>query len=117
MKRERGVKINIPIVEATKYDSKWEAAYAGYLELRKRAGEIYEWQHKPLRLRIGKGTAFYTPDFSVINLDGEIELHEVKGYWREAAKVRIKVAADRHPYKFVVVTKGEFDGSWKEEVV
>jgi hypothetical protein len=45
-------------------------------------------------------------------------LYEVKGMWREAARVRIKVAADRHPFRFIAVTKRlvRDGGGWKEEL-
>jgi len=37
-------------------------------------------------------------------MPGWFEIHETKGHWREAARVRIKVAADLYPwFKFVAV--------------
>lgn len=35
----------------------------------------------------------YTPDFFVLNHAGKLIAHEVKGFWRDDAKVKIKVAA------------------------
>lgn len=32
--------------------------------------------------------------------DGVLELHEVKGFWSDDARVKIKVAADRFPFRF-----------------
>jgi hypothetical protein len=40
----------------------------------------------------------YTPDFMVIKNDGTIEFHEVKGFMRPAARVKIKVAARMFPW-------------------
>ena len=108
--------------------NKLEARYAQQLELLKRADEIIDWRFEPVRLRIGtsgnKGTpsAFYKIDFLVVKplITGtgniilgayEFEFHETKGFWREAARVRIRVAADLYPWwRFVGVQfkKGEW---------
>ena len=79
-----------------------ETQYALHLDRRKAAGEILWWRFEPFTLRIGAG-ARYTPDFAVQLPDGVIELHETKGHWREAARVRIKVAADLYPFRFLCV--------------
>ena len=69
-----------------------ERAYADRLELLRRAGEIRCWRFEPVKFRLAKGT-YYTPDFEVITDGGELEYHEVKGFWRDDARVKIKVAA------------------------
>jgi len=46
----------------------------------------------------------YTPDFIVQRTSGIIECHEVKGFWRDDARVKIKVAASLFPFKFLAVT-------------
>ena len=48
----------------------------------------------------------YTPDFAVMNADGTMEMHEVKGsldYIQDDAKVKIKVANDMFPFRFFLV--------------
>ena len=35
---------------------------------------------------------------------GVLELHECKGFWRDDARVKIKVAASLYPFKFIAVT-------------
>lgn len=35
--------------------------------------------------------------------NGEMEAHEVKGFWTDDARVKIKVAASLFPFKFVAV--------------
>lgn len=83
--------------------NRWERLYAQELDLRKRAGAIADWRYEGVRLRMADG-AWYKPDFLVILTDGLIELHEVKGHWREAARVRIKVTAELYPwFRFLVV--------------
>lgn len=92
------------------YRSKWEHAYASHLDFEKWIGDIADWAYEPQKLEIGIG-AKYTPDFRVVQTDGAIEFHEVKGHRREAAIVRIKSAAKQYPeFTFVLVTKK--DGQW-----
>lgn len=80
-----------------------ESAYAQLLEIRKNAGEILWFDFEGLRFRVGVG-AWYCPDFLIMNADGTIECHETKGgFSREAAIVRIKCAAEKFPFKFVLV--------------
>lgn len=48
----------------------------------------------------------YTPDFWVLDRHGQLIAREVKGFWRDDAKVKIKVAARMYPFiRFDVVTK------------
>jgi hypothetical protein len=35
---------------------------------------------------------FYTSDFMVMLADGRLEAHEVKGFWQEDARAKIKIA-------------------------
>lgn len=57
----------------------------------------------------------YTADFWTFE-GGQIVAREVKGFWRDDAKVKIKVAARLFPWiKFVVVKKLQY--SWSEEEV
>lgn len=86
-------------------ENQLERDYAQELELRRKAGEIRRWVPKAIRLRIGT-SATYKPDFLVVTADGEIQLHETKGHFREAAKVRIKAAAWHYPeFRFLVITR------------
>lgn len=84
--------------------NKTEAEYARHLELLKRAGEIVYYKFDGVNLRLADKT-FYKPDFLVMRTDGSIEIHEVKGYWQDDAKVKIKVASDLYPFKFLAVYK------------
>lgn len=94
--------------------NKTEAAYAGHLELLKRGGEVLWYRFEPLKLRLADGS-FYTPDFGVLTRDCLFELHETKGFWREAARVRIKIAASIYPFKFIAIKRTD-NGGWAEEV-
>ncbi len=49
--------------------------------------------------------------------NGQIELHEVKGFWTDDARVKTKVAADQYPFRIIGVTKlpAKAGGGWKVE--
>jgi len=99
--------------------NKTEKAYAQDLELRRLAHEIESWRFERVTLRLGKdGRTTYTPDFLVIGVGGEQTFHEVKGFWRDDARVKIKVAAHQFPeYNFVAAQKRpkREGGGWKIE--
>lgn len=82
--------------------NKTEAAYADLLESKRRAGLLREYHFQALTLKLADDTR-YTPDFFVVATDGTVECHEVKGFWRDDAKVKIKVAARQFPFRFIAV--------------
>jgi hypothetical protein len=89
--------------------NKLEERYSVLLDARKVTGEIHRWDFEPEKFRLADNT-FYTPDFRLVLRDYTVEFHEVKGFMRDDAMVKIKVAAELHPYKFVLVrcTKGQW---------
>lgn len=85
--------------------NKTEAAYAERLDLLQRGGAIRRWRFEAVTLRLADGTR-YTPDFLVEPYDGAPELHEVKGFWRDDALVKYRVAAELFPmFRFRVVKR------------
>lgn len=96
--------------------NKTEAAYGLTLEGRKAAGELLWYAFEAVKLRLADAT-FYTPDFVVMASDGVLEMHEVKGFWRDDARVKIKVAAERFPFRFCAVQAlpKRQGGGWKVE--
>lgn len=93
--------------------NKTEANYARYLEQQKLSGEIQYFAFDSIKFRLADKT-FYSPDFIVMKANGELEAHEVKGFWEDDAKVKIKVAASMHPIPFVAVYWDKQSG-WKFE--
>lgn len=119
--------------------NKTEAEYAQYLDVLKKAGEIESWAFEIETLKIGDDCR-YTPDFRVVKKAYEfdyIEFHEVKGtlrknrtvtiedglkfnhkvtapYIEDDALVKIKAAAEMHPYKFIIVWKDKDKWMTKE---
>lgn len=77
-----------------------EQKYCDELEWRKIQGNVVWYKFEGIKLRLADNT-FYTPDFSVMLDNGQIELHEVKGYWQDDARAKIKIAADMYPFRFI----------------
>lgn len=84
--------------------NRMESAYGLELELRKRVGEILWWEFQCWKLRLADDTQ-YTPDFAVMLANGEMEIHETKGFLRDDAAVKLKVAAQMYPFRFYLVEK------------
>ena len=93
-----------------------EAAYGEHLEALKMAGDVLWYRFEGLKLRLADNT-FYTPDYAVMKSDGLIECHEVKGFWEDAARIKIKVAAEMYPFRFLAIkVKAKKDGGgWEQE--
>jgi hypothetical protein len=90
--------------------NKTEANYESHLKLLMLSGEIAWFKFEVLKFRLADKT-FYTPDFTVMRNDGQIEFHEVTGFWLDDAKIKIKVASDLYPFKFLAIkAKAKKDG-------
>lgn len=92
--------------------NKLEAKYAAHLTDLLNLGRVARFDFEPEKLRLADRT-FYTPDFRILLPDGTVEFHETKGFWQDDARVKIKVAADQHPYTFRAVQWK--DKRWIEE--
>ncbi len=94
-----------------------EREHAVNLEMLRKAGKIAAWFYEAMTFKLADDTR-YTPDFMVIESDGTVVFHETKGFWRDDAYVKIKVAAELFPFRFVSyqrVPKKE-GGGWKSRV-
>lgn len=94
-----------------------EAAYENLLENRLRAGEVAWYRFEGVKLRLADNT-FYTPDYAVMLATGLMEMHEVKGFWQDDARAKIKIAADMYPFRFLAVRPRpkKNGGGWDVEV-
>lgn len=82
-----------------------EAEWYQRLQLLIAAGEVDRIIYEGLKFRLADLT-WYTPDFTVIMTDGSIEIHEIKGFRRDDALVKFKVAADQYPWiRWIMVEK------------
>lgn len=93
--------------------NKTEARYAEHLRLLQIAGDVLWYRFEGLKFRLADNT-FYTPDFAVMLADRSLEAHEIKGHWREDARVKIKVAAEMYPIRFIAIKAGR-KGTWEVE--
>lgn len=95
--------------------NKTEAAYFEHLKSR---DDIVQIQFESVKFRLAHN-CHYTPDFMVMTSDCSIEFHEIKGsaaIFQDDAKVKIKVAAQKFPFKFVVVMPKK-GGQWSVDEV
>jgi hypothetical protein len=76
--------------------NKTEARFGAYLDTLLKYGAIRAYWFESVKLRLAR-TTFYTPDYFVIRSDGLPGCYEVKGFWRDDARVKIKVAAEKYP--------------------
>ena len=53
----------------------------------------------------------------VMGANGLIEMHEVKGFWMDDARAKIKIAADMYPFRFLAIkAKAKKNGGgWDQE--
>lgn len=95
-----------------KFASKWEEIYYNKLLGMAANGEIASVEYEPVTFKLAPRTT-YTPDFLIVMPDGKIQIHEVKGFAREDAIVKFKVAAAKNPWAVFVMIRKVKD-SWKE---
>lgn len=93
--------------------NKTEAQYAEYLELLRRTNKIKMWKFHAVKLYLAE-TCWYETDFMVVNNDDELEIHETKGFMRDDALVKFKVACAAYPFIFKMVKKipAKQGGGW-----
>jgi hypothetical protein len=95
-----------------------EELYDTYLDAKRWHGEVLWYRFEGVKLRLADNT-FYTPDFAVMSADGVMEMHEVKGFWRDDARAKIKIAADAYPFRFFAIRKqaAKAGGGWEVEAI
>ena len=98
--------------------SSWEANYARYLNWMKGRGEIQGWSYESqtFDFPVKRGTRFYTPDFRVIENDGSIVFHEVKGWMTQKGQTALNRMAKYYPnIKLILIAKKEYRAisKWK----
>ena len=93
-----------------------ETLYDAHLTTLKAAGEIQWFAFEGMKFRLADLT-FYTPDFAVMLATGKMQFHEVKGFWEDDARVKIKVAAELFPFQFIGITAKtkKLGGGWALE--
>jgi hypothetical protein len=90
--------------------NKTEAAYFKYLQTLQQTGEVIWFAFEPMNLKLAD-KCFYRVDFMVMLKSGQLECHEVKGFWTDDALVKIKTAAVKFPFRFISVKLSK--GVWE----
>lgn len=98
------------------YRSRTEQRYAqDVLAVWAHDGAIVRWRYEAVRLQLAPQTTL-TPDFLLTLPDGRMQFHEVKGFAREDAMVKLKIAARLWPeYLFYLVRWHR--GSWLRTLI
>lgn len=110
-----------PPPQMREYRSKLEAAFAGKLDLDKKAGFIREWCYEPMSFKLSVGKR-YRPDFLVwypLGMERMLEFVEVKPKWgknRRDGVTHLKWAAQKYPMFQWTLTWRE-NGGWVSENV
>lgn len=88
------------------FRSSWEANWARYLNWLLGLGEIQRWDYEAETFefhKIKRGMRFYTPDFRVVNSNGSVEFHEIKGYMDKRSATKLKRMSKYYPSVRVVL--------------
>lgn len=94
--------------------NKTEQRRAIELEALKRSGKIVEWWYEAWTFKLADDTR-YTPDFIVQENDGLLRAEEIKGFFRDDARVKVKVFAAKFPLPLVVLKAKKGGQGWDEE--
>lgn len=88
-----------PKVKSMAHDgmNKTEELFAAELDALQRAGVIVEWKFESIKLRLARKT-FYTPDFFIRYTDGRLAFTEIKGFMRDDAAIKYKLAREAYSW-------------------
>lgn len=96
------------------FRSRWEANYGRYLQWKKERGEIKSWEHEPQTFwfhKIKRGSVTYLPDFKITNIDESHYWVEVKGWYDQRSKTKIKRFKKYYPEEKLILV----DAKWFKE--
>ena len=94
--------------------NKTEAKYAEQLEAWKLAGSVVAWWFEPFSLKLAERT-HYRPDFLVWYATGALVIVEIKGFWRDDAKAKFKIAREKFPcFQWAALRKVK--GGWESAI-
>lgn len=82
--------------------SGWEANVCRYLIWLKQQRKIKDWKYEvdTFEFPIKRGGRFYTPDFKIIENDNSVAYWEVKGYFDQPSKTKLKRFKKYYPEEF-----------------
>jgi hypothetical protein len=88
------------------FRSRWEANYARYLEFLRMEDKIKSWEHEPKTFwfeEIKRGVRSYLPDFRVVDMEGNVTFHEVKGWMDDRSKTTLARMEKFYPEVCIIV--------------
>lgn len=94
------------------FRSTWEANYARYLDWLREQGEIASWSYEPQAFvfhGVTRAPVTYTPDFEVVERDGSVAYHEVKGWMDSKSRGKLRRMRQFYPeVRIVVIGRDEY---------
>lgn len=94
------------------FRSMWEANWARYLCFLVKQGAIRSWAYEPRRfefISIRYGARSYTPDFEVVENNGEVVYEEIKGHLTKKSAVQLRRMARYYPdVRVRLITEKEY---------
>lgn len=93
--------------------NKTEQARAIELEALRRTGQIADWWYEGVTLKLADDCRL-TLDFLIQETDGTLRFEETKGFMREDAKIKYRVASKMFPFPIRVLVKSK-NGGWDVE--
>jgi len=91
--------------------NKLERGYSWFLDVLVKDGVVLKYRFGSVKLRLADRT-WYTADFQVRMASGAVAIVETKGFCRDDAVVKFKVARELYPeYQWMMI--GKKDGHWK----
>ena len=95
-----------------------ERAWAAELEFGRQIRDIAWWEFEAITLKLAPDTR-YTPDFAWTDALGGLHFDETKGFRREDAMAKLKMAAAKFwwaTFRLVTRARGR-DGAWTVKVI
>lgn len=93
--------------------NKTEQARAVELEAMKRRDEIVAWWYERWTFKLADDLR-YTPDFVIQRPNGALEVEEIKGFWRDDARAKVRMFVELYPFPVRAYTRAK-TGGWDVE--
>ena len=98
------------LAEKTEGMNKTEASYAALLDWEVSQGMVAAYWYESVKLRLATRT-WYTPDFLVLYSNGGFQFVEIKGFLRDDAAVKYKLAREQYSWAEWVMLR-RVKGQW-----
>lgn len=102
--------------QGERYASRLEANYAAQLDLRRRAGDIRDWERGSALVLLdapkARGRILYVPDFKVTNVDGSDYLVDTKGVMTPVFRLKVKLLKARYPDVKLLIVRADGTEEW-----